>query len=85
MQQKKHYMYLKNLKNLDLKNKKNKSCKIIILRAKHLNSYYFLFYFRSIDKKIKELEAKNFYESQFDCMNRKAVTIIHPYSSHPTL
>ena len=32
-----------------------KSYKIIILRAKHFNLYYFLFYFRSIDQKIKEL------------------------------
>ena len=55
MQQKKRYMYLKNLKNLDLKFF-FKSCKTIILRAKHLNLYYILFYFRSIDQKIKELE-----------------------------
>ena len=48
--------YLKNLKNLHVKNQK----KNIILRAKHFNLNYFLFYFRSIDKKIKELEAKNF-------------------------
>ena len=45
MQQKKHYMYLKNLKNLYLN-----------FFKKHFNLYYFLFYFRSIDQKIKELE-----------------------------
>ena len=35
---------------------KKKSLKIIILRAKHFNLYYFLFYLKSIDQKIKELE-----------------------------
>ena len=62
MQQIKRYTYLKILKNLDLKNQKKKIKKIIILMTKHFNLYPFLFYFRSIDKKIKELEAKNFYE-----------------------
>ena len=47
------------LKNLDLNF--FKSCKIITLRAKHFNLYYFLFYFRSIDQKIKELE--DFYQN----------------------
>ena len=55
MQQKKRYTYLKSIKNLDVK-KKKKNGKIIILRAKHFNLYYFLFYFRSIDQKIKELK-----------------------------
>ena len=49
-------MYLKNLKNLF-----KKSCKIIIRRAKHFNLYYILFYFRSIDQKIKELD--DFYQN----------------------
>ena len=85
MQQRKRYTFLKNLKNLDVKNLKKKSCKIIILRAKYFNLYYFLFYFRSIDTKIKELEAKNLRIKQFDCINRKAVTILCPHSLHPTL
>ena len=61
MQQKKHFMHLKNLKNLDLKNQK-KSCKIIILRAKHFNLYYFLFLFqinRSKDKGVRRLFSKS--------------------------
>ena len=53
-------MYLKNLKNLDLIFF-FKSYKIIILRAKHFNLYYFLIYSRSIDQKIKELD--NFYQN----------------------
>ena len=60
MQQKKRYTYLKNFKNLGLKNQKKKILKIIVLWGKHFNLQYLLFYFRSIDQKIKELEAKNF-------------------------
>ena len=84
MQQKKCYTYLKNLKNLDVKNKKKKSCKIIILRAKHFNLYYFFFYFRSIDKKIKELEAKNFYELNNLIVLIEKLSLFYPYSLHPT-
>ena len=61
MQQKKHYTYPKNLKNLDLNNQK-KNCKIIILRAKHFNLYNFLFLFqinRSKDKGVRRLFSKS--------------------------
>ena len=46
MQQKKRYTYLKNLKNLDVKNQK-KSCKIIILtKGKTLQFILYPFLFQ---------------------------------------
>ena len=39
--------------------KSKKNCKIIILRAKHFNLYYFLFYFRSKDKGVRRIFSKS--------------------------
>ena len=61
MQQKKRYMYLKNLKNLDLKHQKNK-LKNYYSRGKTLQFILFPFLFqinRSKDKGVRRLFSKS--------------------------